>query len=76
MTEYRKAALAKKIMKTEDEILLLNIERMMASAGKDPWDEYSDDLKKSIEAGFADIEAGRVTAHTEVIAEIKKRYGL
>ena len=30
---------------------------------------------KSVEAGLADVEAGRVTPHEEVVAEMRRRFG-
>ena len=41
------------------------------------YDELTERLRfmKSVEQGLADVEAGRVTPHEEVVAEMRRRFG-
>ena len=42
----------------------------------DFWDQLSDEEKKGIEEGLAQIERGETIPHEEVMAEIKLKYNL
>ena len=41
------------------------------------YDELTEHFRfmKSVEQGLADVEAGRVTPHEEVVAEMRRRFG-
>ena len=42
-------------------------------ASKDFWDDLSDEDKKSIDRGLADVKANRVKPYKEVMQKIKNR---
>ena len=49
-----------------EEYLIDEMLRLKNSQAKDWWDEISEEEKAAIEAGLADIEAGRVIPHEKV----------
>lgn len=42
----------------------------------DFWDKLSEEEKAGIERGLADVEAGRVSTHEEVMNRVKKKFNL
>ena len=72
----RKKEIAKKLIESGDEILLLNIERMMNSDDDAFMSQYPESLKRSIARGIAQADAGEVIPHENVVNELKKKYGL
>ncbi len=42
----------------------------------DFWDKLSEEEKASIERGLADVEAGRVSTHEEVMSRVKEKFNL
>ncbi len=72
-----KINLATKILTTQNEDLLLEIDKIIQENGdKDWWDDLPKDAKEAIDEGLRDIEEGRVYPHEEVMEEARKKYGL
>ncbi len=68
----KQAALAKRILEIEDKDILNHIQAILdinASTVEEDRPEY---VRKSIERGLADADAGRVTPHAEVWKKYKK----
>lgn len=56
----------------DDTISYLKIVKNSKESNSDWWDDLTKDQKLAIERGLKDIDAGRVSPHTEV----KRKYGL
>lgn len=62
----KKLELIQWVAEAGEEYLIDEMLRMTNALGKDWWDEISDEERAAIEAGQADIDAGRVVSHEEV----------
>jgi hypothetical protein len=72
-----KINLARKILITKNEDMLLEIDKIIQEKGEeDWWDELPKEVQDSIAEGIRDIEEGRVYTHEEVMREAKKKYGI
>ncbi|WKN40739.1 hypothetical protein [Tunicatimonas pelagia] len=70
-TKYR---IVEKIINTEDEGLLKEIDALLNLSDADFWDDLSASTKASIQRGLEDAQQGRTRPHQEVMNEIKTRF--
>jgi hypothetical protein len=71
-----KINLVKKILGTQDEDLLLEINEIIHEKGEDDWwNELPINIQDSILEGIQDIEKGKLYTHDQVIQEAKQKYG-
>jgi predicted transcriptional regulator len=64
--EQKKLELIQWVAEASEEYLIDRMLELKNEPNKDWWDEISEEEKAAIEAGLADIEAGRVIPHEEV----------
>ena len=71
-----KINLVKKILGTQNENLLLEINKIIHEKGEDDWwNELPKNIQDSILEGIQDIEKGKLYTHDQVIQEAKQKYG-
>jgi hypothetical protein len=71
-----KINLVKKILNTQDQDLLLEINKLIQEKGEeDWWDQLPKEVQDSIAEGIQDVENGKVYSHDQVIREAKQKYG-
>jgi hypothetical protein len=69
--------LAKKILSTQDEDLLLEINKIIQAQREDDWwDQLPKEVQDSISEGIQDVEKGKLYSHDQIIQEAKQKYGL
>jgi hypothetical protein len=70
-----KNALVKKLLDTEDEVILDQVKALLEDdEEKDFWDELPEHVKASIQQAKAELERGEGIPHEKVMAEIKSKY--
>jgi hypothetical protein len=75
MDAKEKNALVKKLLDTEDDVILDQVKALLEDdEDKDFWDELPKHVKESIKRGKVQAERGEVRPHEEVMAEIKSKY--
>jgi len=71
-----KLELVGKIVKTEKQSLLIEIDKLLQNEkSEDWWDELPQEVRDSILEGIEDVEHGNVYSHEQVIREAKQKYG-
>ncbi len=70
--QTEKIALAKRILETEDEAVLLQIKEVFDSNEKDFWTDLPDHVKAGIERGRKQAAEGKLTPHDEVMKKYAK----
>ncbi len=70
--QTEKIALAKRILETEDEAVLLQIKEVFDSNEKDFWADLPDHVKAGIERGRKQAAEGKLTPHDEVMKKYAK----
>ena len=70
--QNEKIALAKRLLETEDEIVLLQIKEVFESHEKDFWNDLPEHVKAGIEQGRKQAAQGKLTAHDKVMKEYAK----
>jgi len=70
--QAEKIELAKRLLETEDESVLLQIKEVFDSHEKDFWDELPEHVKAGIERGRKQAAEGKLTLHDEVM----KKYAI
>jgi len=68
--QTEKIELAKRVLDTEDEALLIQIKEVFESHDKDFWDDLQEHVKAGIKRGQKQAAEGKLTPHDEVM----KRY--
>ena len=68
--QTEKIALAKRLLETDDESILLQIKEVFESQDKDFWTDLPLHVKAGIERGQKQASEGKLTPHDEVM----KRY--
>ena len=72
-----KLELVNKIIHTEDQSVLIKINKMLSDEiSEDWWDELPKELQESILEGIKDVEEGKLFTHDNVMQEAKQKYGL
>lgn len=74
MNIANKYKIVEKIINTEDEALLEEVNALLNMADTDFWHELPASTKESIQRGLEDAQQGRIRPHQEVINEIKARF--
>jgi hypothetical protein len=70
--QAEKIELAKRLLGTDDEAVLLQIKEIFESNEKDFWQDLPDHVKAGIEKGRQQVTEGKLTAHNEVINRYAK----
>jgi predicted transcriptional regulator len=71
-----KLDLVNKIIHTEDQSVLIKINKMLSDEiSGDWWDELHKEVQESIMEGLKDVEEGRFYTHENVMQEAKQKYG-
>jgi predicted transcriptional regulator len=72
--EELRASIFERLSKIASKDILVQIHTLLQSeeGGRDWWDDLTAAQKTSIEAGLADLKAGRRKSH----AEVMKKYGM
>ena len=65
--QNEKIALAKRLLETDDGVVLLQIKEVFESHEKDFWNELPDHVKVGIERGKKQASEGKLTPHDEVM---------
>ena len=74
-----KKGLHELIDSVDDEAALVICKQILereAAREVDFWDKLSEEEKAGIERGLADVEAGRVSTHEEVMSRVKEKFNL
>lgn len=74
MDAATKFKMVKKIITTEDDNLLDEVNMLLGLSDRDFWDDLSDATKASIQKGLEQSKRGETRPHAEVMAEIKGRF--
>ncbi|MES2807757.1 MAG: hypothetical protein V4619_03985 [Bacteroidota bacterium] len=69
-----KYKIVEKIINTEDDQLLSEINSLLGLSGNDFWDHLPTEAKDGIEQARQEIKNGEGIPHTEVMAEIRARF--
>ncbi len=71
-----KLELVNKIIYTEDQSVLIKINKMLSDeVPEDWWYLLPKEVQESIMEGIKDVDAGRVYTHEYVMQEAKQKYG-
>jgi len=70
--QTEKIELAKRLLETEDEGILLQIKEVFENNDKDFWDDLPPHVKAGIERGLKQAAEGKVTPHDEVMKKYEK----
>ncbi|HZY35222.1 MAG TPA: hypothetical protein VFE53_01160 [Mucilaginibacter sp.] len=70
--QTEKIELAKRLLETEDESVLLQIKEVFESHDKDFWRELPEHIKAGIERGRKQAAEGKLTPHDEVMKKYAK----
>lgn len=70
--QNEKIALAKRLLETDDEVVLLQIKEVFESHEKDFWNDLPEHVKAGIERGKKQVAEGKLTAHDEVMQKYAK----
>jgi len=74
--QAEKIELAKRLLETEDESVLLQIKEVFESHDKDFWNDLPEHVKAGIERGRQQAAEGRLTPQGEVMKKYAKDYNL
>ena len=66
--------LIKRILDLEDEVIIDVLIELLSTSNSDSF--YSKELKDSIKKGLKDYEEGNFRPHSEVVEDLKAKYGL
>ena len=69
-----KYKIVEKIIHTEDEALLKEIDALLNISNTDFWSSLPASTQASIQRGLEDVAQGRTRPHQEVIKDIKARF--
>jgi len=68
--QTEKIELAKRLLETNDEALLLQIKEIFESSDKDFWNGLPDHVKTGIARGRKQAEEGKLTSHEYVMKKV------
>lgn len=66
-----KYKIVEKIVQSNDENLLAEINSLIDHSGKDFWDELPESIKQSIEIAKTQLDEGKGRPHAEVMRDLK-----
>ncbi|MBS1503204.1 MAG: hypothetical protein JST32_14140 [Bacteroidetes bacterium] len=69
-----KYKILEKIMKTEDDVLLSEIDSLLDTNKQDFWPSLPPQVKQAVEEAKSELDRGEGIPHEQVMAEIKARY--
>ena len=69
-----KNRIVEKILNTEDDVLLSEIESLLDTPKQDFWPSLPAQVKQAIEESKSELDKGKGIPHEQVMAEIKERY--
>ncbi|HWD88099.1 MAG TPA: hypothetical protein VG367_08235 [Mucilaginibacter sp.] len=69
-----KYKLLEKIMKTEDDVVLNEIDSLLNTTKQDFWPSLPSQVKQAIEEAASELDKGEGIPHEQVMAEIKEHY--
>ncbi len=72
-TNLKKYELIERLVLTEDELLLKQVEAILEGSGIEFWDDLNPKLKESINRGLEQSRQGLGTPHEEVMKEFRSR---
>lgn len=70
--QAEKLQLVKRLLDTDDELVLQEVKNVFESYQKDFWNDLPDHVKASIERAKKQAEAGLLTPHEEVMKKYAK----
>jgi hypothetical protein len=70
--QTEKIELAKRLLETDDEAVLLQIKEVFESHDKDFWSDLPEHVKAGIERGRKQAAEGKLTPHDEVMKKYAK----
>jgi hypothetical protein len=74
MDAAAKFKIVERIVSSEDEILLNEINLLLGLSDRDFWDDLSESTKKSIQKGKEQAQRNQVKSHEDVMSDFKKRF--
>ncbi|HVW12860.1 MAG TPA: hypothetical protein VHB54_03510 [Mucilaginibacter sp.] len=69
-----KYKILEKIMRTDDDVLLSEIDSLLDTNKQDFWPSLPFQVKQAIEEAKSELDRGEGISHEQVMAEIKARY--
>ena len=70
----QKNRIVEKILQSEDDVLLNEIDSLLTSSKHDFWNDLPPEVKRSIDIAKAELDNGEGIPHKQVMSEIKARY--
>lgn len=70
----QKNKIVEKIMQSEDDILLNEIDSLLTGSKHDFWNDLPDEVNSSIDKAKTELDNGEGIPHQQVMTEIKARY--
>ncbi|MFI5162983.1 MAG: hypothetical protein ACHQHN_17005 [Sphingobacteriales bacterium] len=70
----KKNRIVEKIMESEDDILLNEIDSLLTGSKHDFWNDLPEDVKRSIDQAKTELDNGQGIPHQQIMSEIKARY--
>ena len=70
--QTEKIALAKRLLETDDEAILLQIKEVFEDHEKDFWNDLPEHVKTGIERAKKEAAEGKLTSHDEVMKKYAK----
>ncbi|MBS1527567.1 MAG: hypothetical protein JST19_18105 [Bacteroidetes bacterium] len=74
MNIEHKYRILEKIMQSEDDILLNEIDSLLNISNKDFWHDLPNQVKQSINKAKQELDNGEGIPHEQVMAEVRNRY--
>ena len=70
--QVEKIELAKRLLETNDEAILLQVKEIFENNDKDFWNDLPEHVKAGIEKGRKQAAEGKLTSHDEVMKKYAK----
>jgi hypothetical protein len=70
----QKYKIVEKIMQSEDDVLLNEINSLLSTSKNDFWFDLPDGVKQSINQAKSELDRGEGIPHEQVMAEIRERF--
>ena len=70
----QKNKIVEKIMQSEDDVLLNEIDSLLTGSKHDFWNDLPGAIKRSIDQAKTELDSGEGIPHQQVMSEIKARY--
>ncbi|HZX57625.1 MAG TPA: hypothetical protein VFE54_02830 [Mucilaginibacter sp.] len=70
----QKYKILEKIMQSEDDVLLSEIDSLLNSSQNDFWSELPPEVKQGIDKSKSELDRGEGIPHKQVMSEVRERF--